>query len=346
MKPDALKQALYKAAHQPEQQAELAQAAGAWFSGAPEEDGWADFVDFFVLEWVDRDGFSLLERIVGDPLTDLGRSWLTGVRSGVFVVDEIDGPLAFCRDVCTDEDLCLVLGDALAPRSVIQGRLLPDGKGRYNLSGDPDIYDPMRVIARLSLARQWKEGTRYQLISQQSALRIGFLRQREQRRAFLGFFGSDQLLFPNGLELEQHMNNFMAHLLFRHCPPGLGGRTFADQHQEATGESPHQVKVELSEGLAAAGAVGVIYDPQEGIHFLPAFDAFVAHLQGHEDHESIVRSYLQDPGITALPFLRVGGAERLAALLNVPVAPMAELLAPFKSRPERRSPSVLPHFDD
>jgi hypothetical protein len=343
--PADLQHALYAAAHAPEQRDELGRAAAAWFDGEPTEDGWADFVDFFALEWVDTAGGTLLEQVVGEPLTALAWRWLTGVRSGVFVVDESDGAIAFCRDAASEEELCLVVGESLAPRSVIQGRLLPDDKGRFHVSGDPDVYEPLRVIARLGLVRAWLESPRRALCEQLAKLRAGFLRQRLQRQAFVAFFGSDQLLFPSALELEQHLNGFLDHLLFRYQPPALKGQTLAQVHTQRTGEDAVQVKVELGESLSGPGAVGVIYDAQEGIHFLPAFDAFVAHMQGRAEHPDVVRSYLEDPGVTALPFRRVGGTHRLAALLGSSETELETLLAPFKGLAGPAAPSVLPHFD-
>ena len=345
MTPKALKRALYAAAHAPEQREELSKAVLAWFEGEPQEEGWPDFIDFFALEWVGQQGQTLLETVVGDPLTIQARQWLTGVRNGVFVVDAMAGDVAFCRDAATEEDLAVVVGEALAPGSVLRGRLLPEGQGRFQVSGDPDVYGPLPIIERMRLVQNWLNSPRRALCEWLAGLRAGFLRQREQRQAFLAFFGGDQLLFPNTLEMEQHLNGFLEHLLHRYLPPGLGGRTFAEDHQLTTGEPAVQVKVELSPSLLQAGAVGVLYDATEGIHFLPAFDAFVDHLQGRAEHPEVVRRYLQDPGISALPFLRVGGADRLAELLGVPMAPMAELLAPHKAMEPRPAPSVLPHFD-
>ncbi len=345
MTPPDLRQRLVEAAHEPGRRDELGRAATAWFGGEPTVEGWADFVDFFALEWVDRRGWTLLEQVADGPLTPLGWRWLTGVRSGVFVVDETDGPVAWCRDAASEDSLCIVVGEALAPRSVLRGRLLPDDQGRYHVSGDPDVFDPMGVVARLGLVREWLESPRRTLCERLAGLRRGFLRQRLQRQAFVAFFGSDQLLFPDALALEQHLNGFLEHLLFRHQPQALGGRTLAQQHTLDTGEQAVRVQVELGKTLTTAGSVGVVYDADEGIHFLPALDAFVSHLQGQSEHPDVVRSYLEDPGITALPFRRVGATERLAALLGVPDAPLAELLAELKPPAAALAPSVLPHFD-
>ena len=338
-------QQLYAAAHAPERRAELELAAGAWFQGEARPEVWADFIDFFVLEWVGRDGRTLLEETLGQPLTAACRRWLTGLRSGLFVVDRCEGELTWCRDAATEEVLAVAVGEVLAPKTLIRGRLLPDEAGHYQLTGDPDIYDALGVIDRLELVRAWEQSPRRRLSLEQAALRTGFVRQRDQRDAFVAFFGADELLFATGRELEEHLNGFLDHLLFRYRPAGLLGRTFASHHELTTSVSALHVGVELGPSLREGGEVGVIFDDLEGVHLLPDLGAFAAHLQGREHHPEVVRGYLEDPGVTALPFRRVGHGEKLAELLGVPEAPLDDLLAPFKDVASRRPPSPLPGFD-
>ncbi len=344
----AIKAGLYRAAHAPRHARELALAAAAWFEGIDREDpecgpaapdAWLDFLDFFVLEWVDASGFTTLERELGSPLEPELLRWLLEVRSGVFAVSGWEGGYA---EVLAPggETLQVRVAEPLEPRSVIVGRLLPEAGGAWLPSGAPDHYEPMRVIQRLELERRWAEGPRGALVERMATLRRAFIQQREQRAIFVDHFGGDCLIFDEPAELVRALEGFLQHLEHEAPLPSLGGRTRAQVLRER-GERPFAIRVELGPSLAGSRRVGIIYDAIEGVHLLPAYGDFLDHLRGEGEHPRVVRAYLEDPGISALPFRRAGGSARLAALLGRPAAPLEELLAPHKDLGARAAPSLL-----
>ena len=344
----AIKAGLYRAAHAPRHASELALAAAAWFEGIDREDpecgpaapdAWLDFLDFFVLEWVDARGFTALERELGSPLEPELLRWLLEVRSGVFAVSCWEGGYAEVR-APDGETLYVRVDEPLAPRSVILGRLLPRADGSWLPSGAPDVYEPMRVIQRLELERRWGEGPRRALVERTAALRRAFIQQREQRAIFIDHFGEDCLIFDEPGELVRALEGFLQHLEYEAALPSLGGKTRAQVLRER-GEQPFAIRIEAGPSLAGSRRVGVLYDAIEGVHLLPAYGDFLDHLRGEGEHPQVVRAYLEDPGISALPFRRAGGSARLAALLGLPEAPLEELLAPYKDLDARAAPSLL-----
>ncbi len=351
--PRALKAALYRAAHEPAFERELKLASAAWFQGVDPDDpqagpscpeAWLEFLDFFALEWVDAGGYTLLERTWRGPLPHLLLRWLLDVRSGVFVVDEWSDGFADARDAMTEEALVIRVGEPLPPRSVITGRLLPDGQGGWVPSGSPDVYDPMRVIQRMDLARGWQEHPRWALVSRLRSLRRAFVVQREQQAAFARWFGADEVLFDGPRAMREGLNAFFHHLLYEDRPPSLGGQSRAERFG-AGGEAPFALQVELGPSLDDGGRPGIIFDAAEGVHMLPSLGEFYAHLRGEAAHPEVVRLYLEEPGISALPFRRAGATAALAALLGRPDGPLEALLAPHKPLDARAAPSLLAELE-
>jgi len=349
-----LKARLFQALMAPRWRAELGLAAAAWFQGVDQGDpeagpgapeAWADFLDFFLLEWVDARGFTPLEVELGSPLPHPQLRWLFEVRSGVFVVDAWADGFAQARDAATEEPLRIAIAEPLAPRSVISGRLLPDLRGGWLPSGAPDVYDPLRVLERLQVARAWAQSPRAALSERLGRLRRAFLLQREQRAAFVSFFGADEQVFDDGDALAEAMNRFLRFLLFEDRPARLAGMTPAEALQQR-GRDPWAVRVELGPSLLESARVGVIFDEVDGVHFLPRWGDVRDHLRGVAAHPEAARAYLDEPGIGALPFRRAGATGPLAALLEVDEAPLEALLRAAGKGPGRASPSLLAGYDD
>lgn len=328
---------------------ELALAAHALHADAPDPDAWADFLDFFAIEWVDAEGWTQTERAVRAGLVpEAALRWPREVRTALWVVDAWRDDVVQLRDVGTEEEIEVRAPGAqadLPPRCVVRARTIPHGDVRV-FSGEPAIYGPMGVIARMDLMRAWMEGPEPALLAKLAELRAGFLRQREERAAFVAHFGADEVVFADAADLEGRLAVFVNYLLNEHPFPSLGGRTRANTFRAAKGEDPKVIGFALGPTLTGPGRPGAIYDEVEGVHFLPAYGEVRAHLRGEAHHPDIVRAYLEDPGITALPFRRAGRTDALARLLRRDDATLEDLLAPHKDLARRAAPSVLPGFED
>ena len=325
---------------------EVALAAQALFGEPPSEDRWFDFFDFFCIEWVDADGWTEVERAVREGvLPKETLRWPREVRTALWVVDGWEGEQVLLRDVATEDEVAVRapgLEADLPRRSVLRARVIPEG-AHHVFSGSPDVYEAMGVIARMDLHRAWCESPEPALIARLRTLREGFHRQREERLAWVAHFGTDERVFADARALEAELVHFVNHLLNHHR---FDGRTRAESHREAKGEEPKVVQFALGPTLTGPGRPGVIFDEIEGVHFLPGYGEFAAHLRGDAEFPDVVRAYLDDPGVTTLPFRRVGATRALADLLGVANAPMHVILAPWKDLSRRASPSVLPGFDD
>lgn len=330
-------------------QEELAVCAHRLHGGAPSEEQWADFLDFFAIEWVDGSGRTEVEHAVAaGELPEAALRWPREVRTALWVVVGWEGDLVLLRDIATEDEIAVhapgVQAD-LTRRTVVRARVVPWGE-HLVFSGEPDVFGELGVMARMELLQGWRETAEPGLIEELRELRAGYLRQREERAAFVAFFGADEVIFPDAAAMEEALPRFVHFLINEHAVPSLGGRTRAAAHRESKGSEPSIVQFRLGETLTGPGRPGAIYDEVEGIHFLPRLGELYDHLRGVADAPDVVRLYLDDPGITALPFRRAGRTEALARLLGVDDAPLDTLLAPYKELHARRLPSVLPGLDD
>lgn len=328
---------------------ELALASHALHEGTPPTEAWTDFLDFFSLEWVDAEGYTVVERAVRAGRVPEGLlRWPHEVRTALWVVDGWKADRVRLRDVATEEELDVHAPGAeadLTRRTVLRARVVPLQDRRVFL-GEPDLYGEMGVIARMDLMRAWQEGPEPALLARLRDLRAAFRRQREERDAFIAHFGKDEVIFSGAAEMEARLAVFVSFLLNEFRFPSLAGATRTEAWRVAKGDEPKLVQFTLGPTLTGPGRPGVIYDDVEGVHFLPAYGEFVDHLRGVARHPDLVRAYLEDPGITPLPFRRAHETTRLAALLGVADAPLDVLLGPWKGGPRRATPSVLPGLED
>lgn len=134
--------------------------------------------------------------------------------------------------------------------------------------------------------------------------------QREDRRAFAAFFGSDLVILP-GHELAERMR---AYTHFRmHEVRDAEGRSAADRAKQTYGVVPDLFASGLPEELCEAETVGLIYDEVEGLHFLANFrcvEEVFANPERASDRRSrrAVLAYLKEPSIPPLALRRL--AER------------------------------------
>lgn len=325
---------------------ELHDALLAW-GGDPGDP--LDFLDGFVTEWVDAEGWTEVERAVAEgelPAACLG--WSREVRTALWVVDGWEGERVLLRDVATEEELAVRAPGQeadLPRRAVVKGRVIP-WEGALIFSGAPDVYHPMGVVARMELLRAWTATGEPERIARLRGLRAAYVRLREEREAFVEHFGDDVWVASGPAELEERLARFVSWLQNERPMPSLGGLTRARAWRESKGDEPAVVQLTLGPTLTGPGRPGVIYDPVEGVHFLPALGEFAAHLRGEAHHPEVFALYLNDPGITSLPFRRLGTPEQAAARLGTAAGDWETVLAPWKPPVRRPNPSVLPGFEE
>lgn len=330
----AWKRILYaRVARRPE---ELAAAAHALLGGPPTAEQHADFLDFAAIEWVDAEGWTEVERAVEDgALPAEALRWPAEVRTALWVVDGWDGDRVLLRDAASEDEIAVTAPGAeadLTRRTVLRARVLPvDDLWRF--SGEPDVWEPMGVLARMELLRGWHETGAPDTHARLAALRAAFRRQREERAAFVAWFGADLMEFESAEAMERALAPFVSNLENTWRFTSLGGRTRSESRRAAKGGDPVVVQFTLGPTLTGPGRPAVVYDPVEGVHFLPQFGELREHLGGTSAFPEVLEHYLTDPGYTRLPFDRLGAPE------------LAERIEAVRPR-GRVTPSVLPGFED
>jgi hypothetical protein len=311
------KQQLYTACYRyPD---ELALAAQLLLNGPPSTEQLADFLDFFAIEWVFADGLTLVEKL---ELPSECLRWPLEVKNALWVVDDFAKNTVFLRDIATEDEVAVEasgLQAELPKKMVLRARVIP-WEQRWFFSGEPELVEPLGVLARMDLLRAWQQGPEPELIARLGELRAAFGRLRREREAWVEFFKGDELVFEGPEALQQALD-------------GLAGQLFKEK------------RVELSLGgiLKSPGKHGAIYDAVEGIHFLPCYGEFLEQLSGKASHPNVLALYREDPGITRLPFDRAiarFGAAQVAAALELDKPGLAAWLA--SKNPKRWALSLLP----
>jgi hypothetical protein len=215
------------------------------------------------------------------------------------------------RDVATEETVA-VRTDALPRRTVLRARVVP-WDGEWVLSGAPDDYGEMGVIARMDLLERWRASGEAALLAGLREDRVAFEEQRRQRAAWVAHFGADLVVWSGPEAMRAELGAFLAKLA-----PDAGA------------------VVELGPALAGPGRHGAIFDEVEGVHFLPDLGRFLDQISSSDAGDDLIRAWLADPGVTALPFLRAPSSTRLDALGSI------DEVRRRKTGGRRARPSLLP----
>ncbi len=330
--------ALMSRPHDPE---ELLLAARMLHGGPPPTDleGLREFLEFFVVEWVDAAGWTTLERAVDERALDAGALRLgRETRVAMWVVDGWEGDVVLLRDLATEDEIAVHAPGAakdLPTRTVLRARVLPEvtAPDCYVFGGSPDLYDGLGVIARMDLLRAWHETPAPDLHARLSALRAAFTQQREEQAAFVAFFGADERVFRDADDLSADLARFVNFLGNDWRFPSLGGRTRAEAHRSRKGDEPKVVQIQLGESLRGEGRPGIVYDRVHGVHFLPRYGELVDHLSGVARHPDVLEFYVDEPGLPE--FLLRDGPPELAAAKRA-----------RSPSPARAVPSVFPGFEE
>jgi hypothetical protein len=184
-------------------------------------------------------------------------------------------------------------------RSFLVTRLLPVGD-EWLFSGFQAVFaaskrpEVVRMAAESSLEMPSLVFRNPELVEK------GWELQRDDRADFIEFFGADFFITP-GRELTERIRAFRAFQRARAIE--RAGR--AGDH---TGETPSALPdVEPPPKMLASECVGVIYDEVEGLNFLTEFGRFAEAFDEpdrvtRKPHKAVVRGYLEDAGMSPLPF--------------------------------------------
>jgi hypothetical protein len=277
----------------------------------------ANFLDWFALQQRPPGDRTVVEHFVIEhpQLSEEERalllSWQDVVES-IFEVKQRDGA-AIVIDNLVDELTYRVYSN-LGPgafRSVRHGsflfaRLVPLGD-EWLLSGMSTVLpaassgDAYRLA--IDIASRWPELA----FRNSELLAEAWAQQREERRHFVEYFGTDQLVL-SGSELAERMQAYDRFRMYE--ARDEEGKTAAERAKEAYGVVPPPPDHAFPPELLTAETVGVINDETEGLNFFINFGLLQQIFAdpsraSHREHQQAVLTYLKDPSVSPLAIRRL-----------------------------------------
>ena len=280
----------------------------------------SNFLDAFVLQHRLPDGRTVVELFVEEhpELTEEERTLLLGWRDvveGIFEVRQREGEALVVVNL-VDELTYRVrsnMGPAvfrrLRPRSFLIARLVPVGD-EWLLSGVSSVLPAAGRAEAHRLAAELAARHPALVFRNPERLALAWELQREERRHFIAFSGSDLVVLP-GHEVAERMRAY-AHFRM-HEVRDAEGKSAAEHTRETYGVAPPALDFGLPAELSEAETVAVIYDEIEGLNFFLNFGLLEAafanpELTADRRHRQAVVGYLKDPSVSPLALRRL--AER------------------------------------
>jgi hypothetical protein len=144
----------------------------------------------------------------------------------------------------------------------------------------------------------------------------GWDAQRQDRAAFIAFFGSDMVVFP-GNELKAKMQAQMRYRYYEWRGEGIDStptrQTNIEHFKESYPNKDYVIpEIDFPPEIKAADSVGAIYDEIEGLNYFVDFALFLEVFENptllndqEGDHYDVVQGYLVADSISTLPFRRM-----------------------------------------
>jgi hypothetical protein len=276
-------------------------------------------IDRFALQYRLPDGKTVVDRFVASrPDLDVAdREMLLGWRDpveGIFEIRGKDGDAIILLNLLDDLEYRTYsnVGRAVfrgLPRGgFLHARLVPirPVPDSWLFSGMMSPY-PKSSAAQIARAALEAATRRPELVFRNpEKVEQGWKQMREDRTAFVGFFGGDELVLPPA-EAEERLNAYYRHQQeaalarrpARPRPPNLPGL-----------DAP---VIDFPPGLADADSVGIIYDETDGLNFYNEYgmlrDLFGnPALAADKRYADALRGYLRAETIAPLPLQRLAAA--------------------------------------
>ncbi len=295
-----------------------------------------DALDTFILNHHLPDGRSLLECFV-DEHTELSpadremvRGWQDSVE-GIFEVHRRDEDTLVVHNLVDDLDYRLRTNagprvlDRMRRGSFLICRIVPI-TDEWLMSGVQTALPRQDRELVYAAALDLAEHEPRLVFRNPELLKKAWELQREQREAFVAFFGSDCAVMP-GSELATQMGQFLVYQ--QTLGRGADNFTAAERAQRGRRTTPETIKPELPEELTSVASVALLCDEVDGMVFLPNFalleEAFAKpELIVDRRHREIVENYLEEPSFSPRVFERLAARDPARAsrlfrrLLNQP----------------------------
>jgi len=276
-------------------------------------------IDRFALQYRLPDGKTVVDRFVASrpDLDAADREMLLGWRDpveGIFEIRGKDGDAIILLNLLDDLEYRTYsnMGRAVFRRlprgGFLHARLVPirPVPDAWLVSGMMSPY-PKSGAAPIARAALQAATRRPELVFRNpEKIEQGWQQMREDRAAFVEFFGGDELVLPPA-EAEERLNVFYRH------------RQEAALARQPARRRPRNLPgldvpaFELPPGLAEADSIGIIYDETDGLNFYPDYgmlhDLFGdPALAADRRYADALRGYLRSETIAPLPLQRLAAA--------------------------------------
>jgi hypothetical protein len=286
-----------------------------------EDEGFANFVDRFLLEARLPDGRTVVETFVAEhpELLEEERAMLLGWRDaveGIFEVERRDGEALVVVNLVDDLTYRVRANTGPAAfrqmprRSFLSARLIPIGD-EWLLSGATSVLPAMAQADVYGVAAELATRFPHLVFRNPEKLAQAWELQREERRIFSDFFGSDLVVLP-GHELAERMR---AYARYRHDEArDEEGKTVAERVKAERGAPTPHFDVPFAADFTTAETVGIMYDETEGLAFFIDFgtveETFAnPALVDDRKHRQAVRTYLHNESVSPLPLRRLAARD-------------------------------------
>ena len=301
-----------------------------------DEDNIANFFDYFILQYSLADGRTVVDHYVENhsELPEAEKAMLLGwkdVVEGIFLVERREADAVIAVNLI--DELSYRVYSNMGPQGLAQfwvgsfliTRLVPYGDD-WLISGYSKSLPKSRQKEAFSYARTLALKIPELLFRNPQILKKAWDLQRQERRDFIAFFGTDMLVIP-AKELTKHLRQYGEFRMYQ--VRDAEGRSMADRARKSYGRVPPLPVPTLPDDLFESEAVGVIYDEVEGMYFLPDFhivqEAFeTPELLAEDRYRDTVLGYLEGPDMPPLPLCRLAerdpqrASEVFGELLNRP----------------------------
>jgi hypothetical protein len=297
--------------------AALLEAAGP--EGELDETEAIRVIDRFVLQHRLPDGETVVDRFVASRpgLTETDREMLLGWRDpveGIFEILRKDGDAVILLNLVDDLEYRTYSNVGRAafrplPRGgFVHARLVPirPVPGAWLVSGSMSAYRKSGAAHVAQVALELATTQPELVFRNPEKVEQGWKQMRQDRAAFVEYFGGDDLVLPPA-EAEERLNAYHRH----QQEAALARQPGRFRERDVPGLAVPLFK--LPEELADRDTIGIIYDETDGLNFYPDYgmlrDLFAdPALAGDKRYADVLRGYLRSETIAPLPLLRLAAA--------------------------------------
>jgi hypothetical protein len=276
-------------------------------------------IDRFALQHRFPNGKTMVDQFLADrpDLTEADREMLRGWRApveGIFEIHRMNRDSLVLLNLLDDLEYRVYSNMGPAPfrrldkAGFLLVRLVPicPVPGAWLISGSMSAYrkSDAAQVAQVALAVATE---RPELVYRNpESVERAWTLMREDRAAFVEFFGGDELVLPPD-EAEERLNAY-----YRHRQEAVLARQPARRRpQNLPGVDAPAFK--LAPELADAGTAGLIYDETDGLNVYNEYGMLRAlfadpALAADKQHRDVLLGYLQSQTIAPLPFRRLAAA--------------------------------------